>query len=88
MRLVTLHPSRVTLSGTSRRALLDEREQVGVGDLLLRVGERDGLAVDRVEGVALHVVAQLLELALEAAPARQLADQQLVAREPDGLRAS
>ena len=69
-----------------RRALLDEREQVGVGDLLLGVGEGDRLAVDRVERLALEVVAELAELALEAAPAGQLADRQLAAGQPDRLR--
>ena len=42
-----------------RRALLDEREEVGVGDLLLGVGERDRLAVDLVERLALELVAEL-----------------------------
>ena len=42
-----------------RRALLDEREQVGVGDLLLGVGQGDRLAVERVERLALDVVAEL-----------------------------
>ena len=68
------------------RALLDEREEVGVGDLLLRVGERDGLAVDLVERLALELVAELAELALEALPAGQLADRQLAAGQPDRLR--
>ena len=68
-----------------RRALLDEGEQVGVGDLLLGVGQRDGLAVDLVECLALELVAQLPELALEAATAGQLADRQLAAGQPDRL---
>ena len=68
------------------RALLDEREQVRVGDLLLGVGEGDRLAVELVERLALELVAELLELALEAAPAGQLADRQLAAGQPDRLR--
>ena len=61
-------------------ALVDEREQVRVGDLLLRVGERDRRAVDRVELLAVDLDAQLPELALEAAPAGQLADRQRATR--------
>ena len=53
-----------------RRALLDEGVEVGVGDLLLGVGERDGLAVDLVERLALELVAELAELALEALAGR------------------
>ena len=83
---VTLQPTSTTLAGDLRRALLDEREQVGVGDLLLRVGELDRLAVDRVERVALEVVAELAQLALQPAPAGQLADRQLAAGQPDRLR--
>ena len=83
---VTLQPTSATLAGHLGRPLLDEREQVGVGDLLLRVGERDRLAVDLVERLALELVAELLELALEAAPAGQLADRELAAGEPDRLR--
>ena len=83
---VTLQPTSATDAGHLRRALLDEREEVGVGDLLLRVGQRDRLAVDRVERLALELVAELLELALQAAPARQLADRQLAAGQPDRLR--
>ena len=49
-----------------RRALLDERQQVRVGDLLLGVGQGDGLAVDHVERLALEVVAELAQLALQA----------------------
>ena len=67
-------------------ALLDERDEVGVGDLLLGVGERDGRAVDRVELLALDLVAQLAELALEPAAAGELADRQRAARQPDRLR--
>ena len=52
------------------RALLDEREQVRVGDLLLGVGQGDRLAVDLVERLALDLVAELLELALEARAGR------------------
>ena len=55
------HHARLDLG----RALLDERHQVGVGHLLLRVGELDGLAVDRVERVALELVAELAQLALQ-----------------------
>src|SRR4029079_4870152 len=62
-----------------RRALLHEGHQVRVGDFLLRVGEGDRLAIDRVERLALDVVAELPQLALEAAPARELADRQLAA---------
>ena len=69
-----------------RRALLDEREEVGVGDLLLRVRELDGLAVDAVERVAFELVAELAQLALQAAPTRQLADRQLAAGQADRLR--
>ena len=36
-------------------------------------------AVDRVERLALELVAELAQLALEAAPAGQLADRQLAA---------
>ena len=83
---VTLQPIELDRRRDLRRALLDEGEQVGVGDLLLRVGERDRLAIDRVERLALDVVAELAELALEAAPAGQLADRQLAAGQPDRLR--
>ena len=68
-----------------RRALLDEGQEVRVGDLLLGIGQGDRLAVDRVERVALELVAELAELALEAAPAGQLADRQLAAGQPDRL---
>ena len=71
-----------------RGALLDEGEQIRVGHFLLGVGQRDRLAVEHVERVALDVVAQLAQLALEPAPAGQLADRQLAARQPDRLRAS
>src|SRR4051794_7588171 len=37
-------------------ALLDEGQQVGVGDLLLRIGKLDGLPVDHVERLAFEVV--------------------------------
>ena len=56
---VTLQPTIATDAGTSDGALLDEGVEVGVGDLLLGIGERDGLAVDLVEGLALEVVAEL-----------------------------
>ncbi len=69
-----------------RGPLLDERVEVGVGDLLLGVGERHRLAVDLVESLALELVAELVELALEAAPPRQLADRQLAAGQSDRLR--
>ena len=49
-------------AGHLGRALLDEREEVGVGDLLLGVGQRDRLAVDLVERLALELVAELLSL--------------------------
>ncbi len=69
-----------------RGALLHERSQVRVGDLLLRVGQGDRLAVDLVERLAFDLVAEVLELLLEAAPPGQLADRQLAARQPDRLR--
>ena len=47
------------------RALLHEREEVGVGDLLLRVRELDRLAVDLLERVALEVIAEFAQLALQ-----------------------
>ena len=83
---VTLQPTSATRRRDLGRALLDEREEVGVGDLLLGVGERDRLAVDLVERLALEVVAELAQLALQAAPAGQLADRQLAAGQPDRLR--
>ena len=45
--------------GDLGHALLDERDEVVVGDLLLLVRERDRLAVDRVERLALELVAEL-----------------------------
>jgi hypothetical protein len=47
-------------------ALLEERQEIGVGDLLLDIGQRDRLAVDDVERVAGHVVPEIAELLLEA----------------------
>ena len=79
---VTLQPSSATLCGHLGRTLLDERDEVGVGDLLLLVGQRDGLAVDRVERLALEVVAELAQLALQAAPAGQLADRERLPASP------
>ena len=67
------------------RALLGEGEQVGVGDLLLEVGQRDRLAVDDVEGVARDVDAEVVELLLEPLAPRQLADRELAAGEAHGL---
>ena len=67
-------------------ALLDEGQEVRVGDLLLHVGQRDRLAVDEVQGVARDVVAEVAQLLLEALAAGQLADRQLAAGEPDRLR--
>ena len=83
---VTLQPTSATLAGTSDARCSTSAMQVGVGDLLLGVGQLDRLAIDRVERLALEVVAELLELALEAAPAGQLADRQLAAGQPDRLR--
>src|SRR4029077_4648995 len=59
-----------------RGPLLDQRPEVLVGDLLLRVREGDRLAIDRVERLALEVVAELVELALKTLSAGQLADRQ------------
>ena len=56
---VTLQPTSATDAGTSDDALLDEGEEVGVGDLLLGVGQGDRLAVDLVERLALELVAEL-----------------------------
>ena len=70
----------------ARRVLPDERDEVGVGDLLLDVRERDGRAVDVVERLALELEAELLELALQAAAAGQLAHRQAGAREAHRLR--
>ena len=69
-----------------RRVLLGDGEEVGVGDLLLRVGQGDRLAVERVELLALDLVAQLLELLLEATPPGQLADRQLASGKTYRLR--
>ena len=69
-----------------RCALLHERSQVRVSDLFLRVGQGDRLAVDLVERLAFDLVAEVLQLLLEAAPPRQLADRELAARQPDRLR--
>jgi hypothetical protein len=63
-----------------RGPLLHKGEEVGIGDLLLRVGKRDRLAVERIEGFAVDFVAEFPEFALESAPAGQLADRQLAAR--------
>ena len=82
---VTFQPEKLHRGGNLRGPLLDERQQVRVRDFLLRVGEGDRLAVDHVERLAVEVVAQLAELALEALPAGQLADRQLAAGEPDRL---
>ena len=68
------------------RLLFDERDEVGVGHLLLHVRQGDRRPVDAVERLALEVVTELLELALQAAPARELADRQPRAREADRLR--
>src|SRR5215212_1396483 len=57
-----------------RRTLLGEGEEIGIGDLLLRVCQRDGLPVERIERLAVDLVAQLAELLLETAPPGQLAD--------------
>ena len=65
--------------------LLDEGQEVGVGDLLLEVGQRDRLAVEDVEGVAGDVDAEVVELLLEPLAPGQLADRQLAAREPHRL---
>ena len=46
----------------------------------------DRRAVDRVELVALHLVSQLAQLALEPAPAGQLADRQGAPGQADRLR--
>ena len=45
-------------------ALINEREQVCVGELLLDVGERDRFAVERVERLAREVVPEFGELRL------------------------
>ena len=79
---VTLQPSSARALGHLGGALLDERQEVRVGDLLLGVGEGDRGAVERVERLAVDVVTQLPELALEAAPAGELADRQAGCR-PD-----
>ncbi len=67
---VTLQPSMTTDAGTSAALLLDEGEEVGVGDLLLGVGEGDGRPIHGIETLAVDLVAELAQLALEAAPAR------------------
>ena len=67
---VTLQPTSAIDARDLGGALLDEREQVGVGDFLLGVGQGDRLAVDGVERLALEVVAELAELALQARAGR------------------
>ena len=66
--------------------LLDERPEVGVGDVLLGVGERHDLAVDGVEGRPLDVVTELAQLALESAAAGELADGERGPGQADRLR--
>ena len=74
------------MASVSVAPLLDDRQDVCVGDVLLDVRQGDHLSVDPVQGFALDVVAQRVELLLEAAPPRQFADGELAARQPDGLR--
>ena len=84
--LVTLQPWRRIVSGDLAGALLDDGQEVAVGDLLLGVGQGDHLGVDRVERLAVDVVAERVELLAQTAPAGQLADGQLAAGQPDRLR--
>ena len=43
---------------SAREVRLDERDEVGVRDLLLGIGKGDGLAIDAIEGFALELVAE------------------------------
>ena len=65
---------------------LDEGREVRVGDFLLGVGECDGLLVHDLECFAFEVIAELGELALQAAAAAELAHRQARARKAHRLR--
>src|SRR5450755_1458790 len=47
-------------SGHVAGAPLDDRQEVCVGDLLLQVRQGNGLAVDRIESLALQLVTELV----------------------------
>ena len=67
-------------------ALINEREQVCVGELLLDVGERDRFAVERVERLAREVVPEFGELRLKSASTGELADRQRRSEKSNRLR--
>ena len=67
-------------------ALIDECEEVGVGQLLLHVGEGDRFAVEGIERLSTEVVTEFSKLCLQATAARELPDRQAGANEANRLR--
>ena len=86
---VTLQPSSATArAGTSAHGACCSTSATRSASVTSFFASASAIAcaVDGVERLALEVVAELLQLALQAAPARELADRQPRARQPDRLR--
>ena len=82
---VTLQPSRTTEAGTSAVFCSTSASRSASVTSFLASASAIACAVDRVEPLALDLVAELAQLALQPAPAGQLADRQLAAGQPDRL---
>ena len=85
LRRADSQSTRPTVSGTSATCCSTIAIRSASVTSFLRVGEGDRLAVDEVELLALQVVAQLSQLALEPLAAGQLADRQLAPGQADRL---